>query len=59
MGRAPTHTQQQDGGGLEKAQGELGRSLGISLGSLTSLAIINQTRAIFSASLQHPATQFH
>lgn len=45
--------------GLEKAQGELGKTLGISPGSLKSLATINQMRAIFSAFLQHSTTQFH
>lgn len=50
-GRAPTHMQQLASEGLEKAQGELGKTFGISPGSLKSLAIINLMRAIFSASL--------
>jgi len=59
MGQAPTHRQQLASGGLEKAGEELGKSLRISPGSLTSLAIINHTGDVSSASLQHPTTRFH
>lgn len=58
-GRVPTLMQQLTSEGLEKAQGELGKTPGISPGSLKSLAIISQMRAVFSAVLQHSTTQFH
>lgn len=59
VGKAPTPTWHPSGDGLKMAQGELGKSPSIPPESFTSLAIINQARAIFSASIQDPAAQFY